>query len=590
MPDIVHPLHVSSAAAERGPLGPARRSSSAAESGRSVVRSPHLGPSFKQFAQVLVATLLVAGSPIAIVWWLRATGTVSSAALGVLLGMGLSLGASRIACLVWERRPGSEDLLFSELMIWGFLHRWRTQRRLASARDMLGPISETQRSSLNGLGTKEPVKLLERLVTRMETRDPYLHGHSRRVARHSWMIARRMGLSRAQVARIRTAAAIHDVGKINTPTTILHKAGPLTDEEYEVIKRHPGDGARMVAVLRDAELTAMVRHHHERLDGTGYPSGLSGDEIPVGARIIAVADTFDAITSARPYRLARPHKQAINILRDDAGTKLDPAAVRAFCSHYAGRHPLALWSSVAGLPARLVSWLGGSVAGVASAAKVVAVGALVGGAAVTSSTLASPVAKPHATNAQVARAVGLKSQPVHSTPVRALLPLGPVATARRRPIRGVRPAVVRTGARSRSPIPQRPTSSADRTTVRPLQPASTGAGSGQGTGPPKSKPEEAPPKAKPEEAPPKAKPEEAPPKAKPEEAPPKGKPEEAPPKGKPEEAPPKGKPEEAPPKGKPEEAPPKGKPEETPGIGKGAATVSGESALVGSTTSTGGAG
>jgi len=272
--------------------------------------------SVKQLAQVAIATLLVAGCPVGVVWWLRASGAVSSAVLGVLMGMLLSLCASFVGCLVWEKRTGSEDLLFSELMVWGFLHRWHTQRRLASALDMLGPLRAVDGGVLDGLSTKEQAKLLEQLVAGMETRDPYLHGHSRRVARHSWMIARRMGLPRAEVARIRTAAAVHDLGKINTPKAILHKPGPLTDEEYEVIKRHPGDGAQMAAVLQDAELTSMVRHHHERIDGTGYPDCLSGEEIPLGARIIAVADTFDAITSARPYRLASPHKRAIDILKE----------------------------------------------------------------------------------------------------------------------------------------------------------------------------------------------------------------------------------------------------------------------------------
>ena len=159
-----------------------------------------------------------------------------------------------------------------------------------------------------------------------------------------------MGLSRAEVARVRTAAAIHDVGKIETPKVILHKKGPLSDDEYEVIKRHPGDGAARTTVLRDPELEAMVRHHHERLDGTGYPSRLAGEDIPLGARIIAVADTFDAITSTRPYRSASPHKKAIDILRSEAGTRLDPDVVRAFCSHYEGRRSLALWVSAASLP------------------------------------------------------------------------------------------------------------------------------------------------------------------------------------------------------------------------------------------------
>ena len=353
----------------------------------------HVAPSIKLWAKVASATLLVAGCPVAIVWWLRASGTISSAALCVLLGMGLSLCASRLGCVLWEKRPGSEDLLFSELMIWGFLHRLRNQRRLASALDTLGPMNRTQRGVVDGLSTREQAKLLESLVADIETRDPYLHGHSRRVARHSWMIARRMGLSRAEVARVRTAAAIHDVGKIETPKVILDKKGPLSDDEYEVIKRHPGDGAARTAVLRDRELEAMVRHHHERLDGTGYPSCLAGADIPLGARIIAVADTFDAITSTRPYRAASPHRKAIDILRSEAGTRLDPGVVRAFCSHYAGRRSLALWVSAASLPGRAVSWLGGGVANAASVAKLIAVAGLVGVTAATTSTLALPVAK-----------------------------------------------------------------------------------------------------------------------------------------------------------------------------------------------------
>jgi hypothetical protein len=349
-------------------------------------------PTSKQLAQVMAATLAVAGCPVAVVWWLRTSGTISSPAVGVILGMALSLGASWIGRVLWERRPRSEDLLFSELMIWGFLHRRRTQRRLASALDMLAPMSGSDPDAPDALSVGERARLLEELVAAMETRDPYLHGHSRRVARHSWMIAQRMGLPREQVARIRTAAAIHDVGKTKTPKAILHKAGPLTDEEYAVIKCHPGDGADMVQVLHDPEMTAIVRHHHARLDGSGYPSSLAGEEIPLGARIIAVADTFDAITSARPYRAARAHRQAIEILRGEAGTKLDAAVVRAFCAHYAGRRPLAIWSSVAGLPERALSWLGGGVGSALSAAKVAAVAALVGGVTAGASTLglASP--------------------------------------------------------------------------------------------------------------------------------------------------------------------------------------------------------
>jgi hypothetical protein len=374
-----------------------------------MMRNQHTAPSIHQLTQVATATLLVAGAPVGVVWWLRASGAVSSAAFAVILGMVLSLCASAVGRLVWEKRTGSEDMLFSELMIWGFLHRWHTRRRLASAFDMVAPLSDAQPGSLDGLSAEEQAKLLEQLVAGMETRDPYLHGHSRRVARHSWMIARRLGLPREEVARIRTAAAVHDVGKIETPKAILHKAGPLTDDEYDVIKRHPGDGARMAAVLRDTELTAMVRHHHERLDGTGYPDGLAGEEIPLGARIIAVADTFDAVTSARPYRSASPHKRAIDILKEDAGTRLDPAVVRAFCGHYAGREPLALWSFVASIPDRLLSWLGAGAASVTSAAKLAVVAAIVGGVAATSAALGVSVAGHRPAGARVSSMAGLSS-------------------------------------------------------------------------------------------------------------------------------------------------------------------------------------
>jgi hypothetical protein len=402
---------------------------------------------------------------------------------GVIVGIVLSLGASHVGRLVWEKRSGSEDLLFSELMIWGYLHRRHTQRRLASALDLLGPMSEAQRRTIDGLSTKEQAKLLEQLVAGMETRDPYLHGHSRRVARHSWMIAKRMGLPRDEVARIRTAAAIHDVGKIETPKAILHKAGPLTDAEYEVIKRHPGDGAVMAGALRDSELTSMIRHHHERLDGTGYPDGLRAQEIPLGARIIAVADTFDAITSERPYRPASAHKRAIDILKDEAGTQLDPAVVRAFCAHYAGRAPVALWSSLAALPGRVLSWLGTSVATAVSVAKVVAVAAVVGGAAVTSSTLGLPAATQHPAQTRPVSSVGLQAQVGHSTLSRVLVPTGPAATTRGRHGRVPAPSL-----QGRSATPQLASASAGSATAQPSQPASSGGSSGSARGETKPEP------------------------------------------------------------------------------------------------------
>jgi hypothetical protein len=373
--------------------------------------SPPVAAPARYLAQVATATALVALCPILIVWWLRVSGIVSSYLPGMVLGIGLSLGAAHVGRALWQRRPGSQHLLFSELMVWGFARRWLSERRLASARAVLGSMSHAQDRMADGLSAEQQVKLLEQLARGLDARDPSTHGHSRRVACYSWMIARRMGLPREEVARVRTAAAIHDVGKIKTPTSVLRKAGPLSDAEYEVMKRHAIDGALMAAALNDEGLTMMVRHHHERLTGTGYPSRLSGEEIPLGARIIAVADTFDSITANRHYRAARSHKEALDILHSEAGKQLDPVAVRAFCGHYAGRRPLAFWASLTSLPERLIAQLARTAGGVAAAGKAVAVAALVGNLAAGSATLARPLTKP-------------PQQQLHSANARAMSPGG----------------------------------------------------------------------------------------------------------------------------------------------------------------------
>ncbi len=325
----------------------------------------------------LVATFVVAVCPLLFVWWLRGLGIVSSAWAAVGLSVGLSFGASYAGGALWKTRTGAEDVLFGELMLWGWVHRWRIERRLSAATDLLGLTGGIPGAVVGGRLTHEQrANLLSQLASTLEARDPYTHGHSRRVARHASNMARRMGVSTAQLDKVRAAAALHDVGKVKTPNAVLHKEGKLTTEEFEVVARHPVEGATMVSTLRDDELTAMVRHHHERLDGTGYPDRLSGDAIPIGARIIAVADTFDAITSTRPYRPAHTHKQAIDILRAEAGTQLDPEAVRAFCSCYAGMRPLAWWTILTSLPQRVVSWFGEGL-GAANAASVANVMAIV---------------------------------------------------------------------------------------------------------------------------------------------------------------------------------------------------------------------
>ena len=304
---------------------------------------------------VVLATLAVAVLPVLLVSAVQAFGVLRSTLAAVGVAATLSVAITIAGSALWSRRPESRDLVFADLMLWGWVRRLRTERRLADARRLLG--------EREGLSSGRQVQLLEQLSAALEARDPYTHGHSRRVTRYSEAIARGLGLDRDAVARIRTAAAVHDVGKIRTPRDVLNKPGRLSEEEFATVKLHPADGAELVAEIGDPDLTAMVRHHHERLDGRGYPDGLAAAEIPLGARIIAVADTFDAITSTRPYRAGSRHKKALDILRHEAGTQLDPEAVAAFLRYYSGRRSVAWWSVLVTEPPRFAYWLLGSLQG-----------------------------------------------------------------------------------------------------------------------------------------------------------------------------------------------------------------------------------
>jgi putative nucleotidyltransferase with HDIG domain len=174
------------------------------------------------------------------------------------------------------------------------------------------------------------VGAIRALAATLDARDPYTAGHSERVSALSVLIGRHLQLTEAELDVLRLGALLHDIGKIGLSDAILRKPGPLTPEEYEQLKRHPGQGAR---ILRQVPFLAphipIVELHHERPDGRGYPFGLRGDEIPVAARIVHVADAFDAITSARAYRPARGPAEAIAELQRFAGTEFDPVSVEA---------------------------------------------------------------------------------------------------------------------------------------------------------------------------------------------------------------------------------------------------------------------
>jgi putative nucleotidyltransferase with HDIG domain len=157
---------------------------------------------------------------------------------------------------------------------------------------------------------------------------PGVHAHCHRVAGRTALLAWELGLAGGDLARLRTAALLHDIGKIEIPAEIVDKPGPLTHDEYAEMRHHVEIGASLTAALGDPDLTAIVRHHHERFDGRGYPDGLRGHAIPLGARILAVADTFDALVSPRPYRPPMSERRALVLLDTAAGSQLDPGVVR----------------------------------------------------------------------------------------------------------------------------------------------------------------------------------------------------------------------------------------------------------------------
>jgi putative two-component system response regulator len=182
--------------------------------------------------------------------------------------------------------------------------------------------SQVQRLSLN---------IIQSLITALEQKDSYTNGHSQRVAWLSVNLAKAAGVISREIEHVHIAGILHDLGKIGIRESILSKQGALTEEEYAHVKTHCDIGVCILEPLQEfSAILPLVRHHHEHYDGFGYPMNLKGEEIPLGARILAIADTFDAMISARPYRSALPLDEALLRLRRAAGSQLDPLLVNLF--------------------------------------------------------------------------------------------------------------------------------------------------------------------------------------------------------------------------------------------------------------------
>jgi putative two-component system response regulator len=156
------------------------------------------------------------------------------------------------------------------------------------------------------------------LARSIESKDPYTHGHCERLADYSVRLGKQVGLSEEQVTALRRAGIVHDIGKVAVPDAILLKPGRLTEEEWEVVRQHPVVGEGICAPLKSFRVVLpIIRHHHEKYDGSGYPDGLRGDAIPIGARVLQIVDVFDALTTERPYKKAFSSVDALQIMKEE---------------------------------------------------------------------------------------------------------------------------------------------------------------------------------------------------------------------------------------------------------------------------------
>ena len=278
------------------------------------------------------------------------------------------------------------------------------------------------------------------LVHAVDLKDPYTRGHGERVGRASALIAGELGMDADRVDALRLAGILHDIGKLGVPTRVLRKSGPLDPEERRLIQLHPEYGHEMtrgLAFLDDAR--AAILHHHERLDGSGYPHGLSGSQIPESARVVAVADAFDAMTSTRSYRPARPVASALAELDRCAGTHFDPpmvaALIRALTSTSSASATTSASSSNSASGATSAATTSAASAATSAAATSAATTSASSAAATTSSasastSAASTSARSSDSGTEAASATQSGGPQIPAGPARAVVPQGPAGAAR----------------------------------------------------------------------------------------------------------------------------------------------------------------
>ncbi len=225
--------------------------------------------------------------------------------------------------------------LSAEGLLAGAAQALENARAAGGARVVCAPV----RGAPTAERTPSPQRdAIEALAVALLERDRYTGEHSDSVVDMAGAVARHLGLAVEEIDRVRAAALLHDIGKVGIPDAVLHKAGTLDADEWELMREHPAIGERILRVVPGlGQIARIVRHEHERWDGTGYPDGLAGREIPMGSRIILACDAYHAMTSDRPYRLAMSHAHAVEELAVRAGAQFDPEVTAALIGHLYGR-------------------------------------------------------------------------------------------------------------------------------------------------------------------------------------------------------------------------------------------------------------
>ena len=261
------------------------------------------------------------------------TLTLTALAALIALGIGSVLGR-RLVIPLQNLASTSSEIAEGNLAVRATVRGEDEIARLGSNfNDMAGNIEALVRRLKQALRQNQELFLetIKTLAAAIDAKDQYTHGHSERVSSFSMAISRHLGLTQEEVFRVHIAAILHDVGKLGIRESILNKPGGLSDEEFDIMRQHPSIGAQIMSPIRMLkDIIPGIRNHHETWNGKGYPDQLKGEEIPMVARIIGIADTFDAMTTTRPYQQAMTLDYVLDKMRSMSGTRFDPVVIDAF--------------------------------------------------------------------------------------------------------------------------------------------------------------------------------------------------------------------------------------------------------------------